>query len=259
MQQELLNTDFKLEEIVSKLLTYHVCIVPGFIAGQELGIFRQDFDDILNDTDVDVIEKPHQVTAYFSPGRLKAREVDGINLNLGGNELVEKYDSLEKLTKTPMFAEIVRGYFGDEEAVYPVRWQVLRSTGTPEVKNNAPYTLHFDRQRFLKFYTPLTDVSDGDGSLTFLFGEQHWQQGKSGRENERARVNDWPKINNSYEEQFDNENMTALELKAGDLVIFDSDVPHKQGEILSGKAREVIILESQTLLDYDDFKQARAI
>lgn len=97
--------------------------------------------------------------------------------------------------------------------------------------------MHFDEVPFLKFFLYLTDTEKGSGALEVIPGSHH--DNAENRESQMASGLDW----NQIETLVGDGKSPAIPIagKAGDLIIFTTDISHRAGLIpVGGGIREAL-------------------
>lgn len=101
-----------------------------------------------------------------------------------------------------------------------------------------PYKMHFDKERYLKFMIYLRDVYEGDGGVTFAKKEwntklqQELLQREVLQEENVVEVKDLSQI----------EEITGPK---GTAAIFDTNITHKAGQVLSQNKRLVLRIDTK--------------
>ena len=109
--------------------------------------------------------------------------------------------------------------------------------------------MHFDKLQRLKFFLYLTDVDKGDGPLSIAPGTQIAGRNFRLNNNQKNRFGrfygddgicpGWPEPQNHHPTfRYEPVDLTG---KAGTLIIFDSDVLHKGGEIKNVDSKRMVV------------------
>ncbi len=104
--------------------------------------------------------------------------------------------------------------------------------------------LHFDRNWFLKFFIYLTDIDKSCGAFTIC--PKSRQRGEELRNEAHKRSKNYHDVKNrielDYPELLETYPPEPIEAKAGTLLVFDTDIFHKGGQVEEGKERLIVRL-----------------
>ena len=133
----------------------------------------------------------------------------------------------------------IKEYF-DSEDVEISKIFLAESSSTGTEVDVLPYKMHFDKDRYLKFMIYLRDVGEGDGGITFA--KKEWNTSlqeellsrEALKEENVVEVDDLSKI----------EEMKGL---AGTCIVFDTNITHKAGQVLSKQKRLVLRIDTRAI------------
>jgi hypothetical protein len=204
--------------LVMKLLKqYGVIRVPGYYGGEDLQGLNAEFNRLLE------CKEPYLKRMDYSVG--KGSSVAGSALDK------TDYPYTWKTYHAPFMNEIVSEYF-ERTDVNPVLgiYFVLDVVGSAHHAQN----LHFDVERSLKYFIYLTDTSTQNGAFVCAPGSKTVSD--SIRKKYVGKIN-YDNRELSRDLPFTEEEMVAVEGSAGTLIVFDTDVFHKTGNVVSGERR----------------------
>ena len=152
---------------------------------------------------------------------------------------------IKKIPTLKDTAEDIRNKLQSESGLNNLKldkvWIALTEPSVAD-QTKGPYLTHFDKRRFLKGMVYLHDVEVDDGPIHF------------GEYEDSFRVDDVRRgLPENHQELGLNivgsDQLTAEPLpvvgKAGDLVLFDTNAPHKAGNVKKGHSREVVRFDFQ--------------
>lgn len=132
--------------------------------------------------------------------------------------------------KQEWMQEISDKFWGNRITLNPSLYVMHELPGTNHIAQN----LHFDVKKTLKFFLYLNDVKSTNGAFSCVPG--------SHKKTEEIRFQHGSKI--SYENRnltrqldFTNDQVIPIEGKAGDLIIFNTDVWHRAGLVKEGERK----------------------
>ena len=132
----------------------------------------------------------------------------------------------------------IKTYFDSEDS-YISKIFVQESSNTGEKVDVLPYKMHFDKTRYLKFMFYIRDVGPGDGAITFA--KREWNNKLQEELLKRQALKE-----ENVVEIHDKSQIEELQGSAGTLVIFDTNVTHKAGQVLTDNKRLIIRIDTTT-------------
>lgn len=129
--------------------------------------------------------------------------------------------------------ELVSGF---NDLKFKKLW-LVNSTANETNKNKLPYVLHIDKQRYFKAMVYLHNIENKNGPI--MFGEA-----KNKINIEKIRLNlphNYKKKKlNIIQSKHINKNLSSMTGKAGDVIFFDTNIPHKASIIKKGCYRKIL-------------------
>jgi len=101
-----------------------------------------------------------------------------------------------------------------------------------------PYKMHFDKTRYLKFMIYLKDVFAGDGGVTFAKAEWNTKLQKDLLMRESLKEENVVEVNNL-------DHIEEIMGPAGTAAVFDTNITHKAGQVLSNNKRLVLRIDTR--------------
>ncbi len=213
------------EALASRLDRYGIVAIPGYLAGAKLGAVRDECRRLAADRSPGIIERDY---------------------HCGESLLVDRslweyyrYPEISAMCDSHFMRDIATRFLGNRCAFNN---QFLL---TRETEAGVPITgLHFDRLHTLKFFIYLLDTTRANGAfecvpashkLTARIRAYHLRRG--------VRLLDLP----NFDVPSVLEAPTAIEGKAGTLLVFTTDLFHRGGVIQEGNERWVLRAHSRRL------------
>lgn len=227
------------DRILSCVKQHGVCVLPDYLSATELTPLRTEFDRIIaRDNTGDFRE--HACRGY----------IDALTAS---DEVLEAspFTAIRDLVTRPVFEAITEGFYGDDY-IYTQKTYIVQSTQTPDGADELPYCMHFDKLHMLKFFFLLGETDQECGPTWIVPGLQ--RDCYMARKDWKDRGGDVQKIENTLRGLDDR--AIPLTGRAGTLAVVDTDVPHKAGKVIGGKARKVIRIDT-TSPSYSGFEWKR--
>lgn len=212
------------DEIIETMRRYGISHVPGFISEQNLVQLNDEFLRVLTDKSSSILAQtghprnPEGRTARFTPWHQSA--------------LID-FPAITGLFLDEFMQEVANAYYYPHKV--DVNDEVFITHEKPAEQPILPW--HFDRVQSIKFWVYLTDTTVENGAFEYC-PSTHWEgHYRAGFHlSQGCAVEDIP---NDIDEELVR-NPVSLELKAGDLLIFDSDGFHRGGVVQPGYERRVL-------------------
>lgn len=144
-------------------------------------------------------------------------------------------EALNDIFLSEIFGKI-KSNFSINEYVLKKVWLVSSKTETIS-EGELPFVPHIDKQRYLKFMIYVTDVSEEDGPFSYCEEVSDTER----YESFRRRVFYTKKvIKKNQIKEFKLKSYNAVLGKKGDVIVFDTNIPHFAGAIPKDGERKVI-------------------
>lgn len=115
---------------------------------------------------------------------------------------------------------------------------LAESSNNGEKVDVLPYKMHFDKTRYLKFMIYLRNVSEGDGGVTFAKKEWNTKLQQELLEREALKEENVVEVN-------DLSQIEEITGSKGTAAIFDTNITHKAGQVLSQNKRLVLRIDTR--------------
>lgn len=212
------------KQIINTLRREGISHVPNFISESVLEKLNDEFSRILEEKSPAILAQtghprnPEGRTARFTPWHPEA---------------LKDFPEIAKLFRDDFMDEVANAYYSPHKV--DVNDEVFITHEKPAELPILPW--HFDRIQSIKFWFYLTDTTVENGAFEYCPGT-HWEgHYRAGFHMSQGRaVEDIP---NDIDEELVR-NPVSLELKAGDLLVFDSDGFHRGGFVQPGNERRVL-------------------
>ncbi len=211
--------------VLSNLQVHGIAHVPNFLQISIIEKLNREFKKILNASSSRAIlaqaghpMNPDGRTARFAPWHKDA---------------LTDFPEITKLFRNEFMKQVAETYYGPHEVDF--NDEVFATHEKPSETPILPW--HFDRMQSIKFWFYLTDTTKENGAFEYCPGT-HWEgHYRAGFHlSQGCGVEDIP---NDIDESLIR-NPVSLELKAGDLLIFDSDGFHRGGIVQPDQERRVL-------------------
>ncbi len=224
MSQFEFNAEKDIESVLHQLKKHGIACVPGYLANDMLVSLNDEFKDILT----------RKTPAILSQGKHPGNTDGRVSrMNPWHADAEHDFPNISKVFKDDFMREIANQYFSPH--AFDFNDEVFITHELPCETPSLPW--HFDRVQALKFWFNLTDTTARDGAFEYCPGT-HWEG--------RYRVGYYlsqgygiEDIPNDIDEDLIR-NPVTLELKAGDLLIFDADGFHRSSQVFEGGEQRVL-------------------
>lgn len=218
------NSERKSESVIAQLKKYGIACVPNYLTSETVEKLNSEFENILT-------RKSHSILSQAKhPGNTDGRVT---RFNPWHEDAVKDFPHIANIFNDEFMREIAQSYFAPH--LFDFNDEVFITHELPCVTPSLPW--HFDRVQALKFWFNLTNTTAKDGAFEYCPGT-HWEG--------RYRVGYYlsqgygiEDIPNDIDEEVIR-NPVTLELKAGDLLIFDPDGFHRSSRVLEGGEQRVL-------------------
>jgi hypothetical protein len=214
----------ELSEILNKLRVYGLCHIPSYLSQNQLDILNKEFENVLSSDSSSVYGKSahprneYGRTARFLPWHTSAKE---------------DFPLMASVFTSEFMSRVAKQYYQPQDV--DINDEVFITYEKASEKAILPW--HFDRVQSLKFWFNLTDTTAENGAFEYCPGT-HWE-GHYRAGFHLSQGVPVEKIPNDIDDDLIR-NPITIDLKAGDLLIFDPDGFHRGGFVLPGKERRVI-------------------
>jgi hypothetical protein len=170
--------------------------------------------------------------------RLRQKDVD-----------LKTHPNIKELFFKTQLKDLAKTYFQGEEFNFNQEIFITNEYSTKEGLARNGY-LHFDRLPTFKLFYYLYDTTVSQGAFTCipkshkmgrLLREKAWEESNNYEEVKNRIFIDYPEL--GYEEK----DCVPIEAPEGSLIIFNTDLFHKGGEVQEGKERLIIRAHSQLI------------
>ena len=197
--------------------------LPSILTNEEIVDLEKNCIKLLNESPEQYI---HTETDF----------VKVISINQDSVQDNEAFGFLNKFFKNQELIEFVKKYFETDE-INISKIFVAESSNSGEEVDVLPYKMHFDKTRYLKFMFYMRDIGPGDGAITFA--KKEWNSKLQSELLKRDALKEENVVDINDESQIE-----ELQGSAGTLVIFDTNVSHKAGQVLTDNKRLVIRVDT---------------
>ena len=115
---------------------------------------------------------------------------------------------------------------------------LAESSNNGEKVDVLPYKMHFDKTRYLKFMIYLRNVSEGDGGVTFAKKEWNTKLQQELLEREALKEENVVEVK-------DLSQIEEITGPRGTAAIFDTNITHKAGQVLTQNRRLVLRIDTR--------------
>lgn len=210
--------------IIEQLKKHGIAYVPNYLSGEAISKLNIEFDKIL-------VEKSNALLSQGGhPGNKDGRVS---RLNPWHPDAEKDFLNISSIFKDDLMRSVAEEYFAPN--AFDFNDEIFITHELPDIVPTLPW--HFDRVQSLKFWFNLTDTYAKDGAFEYCPGT-HWQgRYRAGYHlSQGSGIEDIP---NDIDENLIR-NPVTLELKAGDLLIFDADGFHRSSQVFEGGEQRVL-------------------
>jgi ectoine hydroxylase-related dioxygenase (phytanoyl-CoA dioxygenase family) len=227
------------EAILEKCNEYGVCVIDSFLDESTVSEIRSEISRMYD------VEGLSGVDYHSELEYIRNLTVDYDLLDTG------KFNAIDDLVSTPMLQNVTEAYYEEDNVQYPWNLWIANSKGTPnsptgDPSDGSPYAYHIDQKNKFKFFFYLTDVDIENGPTYFV--PEYVDEFKDHRLEllERNDGNrDFSNVIWYYHVSGEAESKgVPIVGDAGTLIIFDTDTPHRAGELKEGYEREILRIDT---------------
>jgi len=160
-----------------------------------------------------------------------------LSVNHDHSKKIKYFKYLNEIFNNTNILEFVNEYFETKDTEISKIF-LSESSNSGEKVDVLPYKMHFDKTRYLKFMIYLRDVFEGDGGVTFAKKEwntklqQDLLKREALQEENVVEVKDLSQV----------EEITGIR---GTAAIFDTNITHKAGQVLTQNRRLVLRIDTR--------------
>jgi ectoine hydroxylase-related dioxygenase (phytanoyl-CoA dioxygenase family) len=207
-------------DIVDTVRQAGLIIVREYLSANELSDLRREFQTIIetrHHLDFDVDERD-----YIT------------NVRMRKDDSAKAFPQIVRTFSNALMHEVASAYMGEDKGKLNDLIFVNEIKTTPPDLDVAPFVLHFDKLRVLKFFIYLDDTTASNGAM--------WVAPTSMIRNQRHRAR-IARLGGELSENRVSEleqEIFPIEAPAGSLIVFDTDMSHKAGAVNAGQVRRAM-------------------
>ena len=160
-----------------------------------------------------------------------------LSVNEEVSKKVRYFKYLNEIFTNSNISEFVNEYFKSNDTEVSKIF-LAESSNNGEKVDVLPYKMHFDKTRYLKFMIYLRDVYSGDGGITFAKKEWNTKLQQELLEREALQEENVVEVN-------DLSHIEEITGSKGTAAIFDTNITHKAGQVLSDNKRLVLRIDTR--------------
>ena len=160
-----------------------------------------------------------------------------LTVNEDLSKKVKYFKFLNEIFINNYITEFVGEYFKSNDTEISKIF-LAESSNNGEKVDVLPYKMHFDKTRYLKFMIYLRDVFEGDGGVTFA--KKEWNTKLQQELLEREALQE-----ENVVEVKDLSQIEEITGPKGTAAIFDTNITHKAGQVLTQNRRLVLRIDTR--------------
>ena len=160
-----------------------------------------------------------------------------LSINQDSSKKVRYFKFLNDIFLNENLKDFVDEYFETKETEVSKIF-LAESSNNGEKVDVLPYKMHFDKTRYLKFMIYLRNVSEGDGGVTFAKKEWNTKLQQELLEREALKEENVVEVK-------DLSQIEEITGSKGTAAIFDTNITHKAGQVLSQNKRLVLRIDTR--------------
>lgn len=214
-----------IDSIVRQLKRFGIALVPGFIDKEEIEGLNTEFFRALGSKNFASVNNrsQHPVNHQGKTARIETSH----------EKAMVEFPAITQVFGSDLMRQVAEAYYAPNK--YLFNESIFVTNEFESEMNILPW--HFDRIQSLKFWFNLTDTTRENGAFEYCPGT-HWE-GRYRAGYHMSQGCPVEEIPNDIDEDLIL-NPVCMELKAGDLLIFDADGFHRGGVVQPGKERRVL-------------------
>lgn len=197
-------------------------------------------DNFVSSSDAEILEK--KTLKAFKKSKkedfhLQTDFVKVLSINQDSSKKVRHFKFLNDIFLNQNLKDFVDEYFETKETEI-TKIFLAESSNNGEKVDVLPYKMHFDKTRYLKFMIYLRSVSEGDGGVTFA--KKEWNTKLQQELLEREALQE-----ENVVEVKDLSQIEEITGSRGTAAIFDTNITHKAGQVLTQNRRLVLRIDTR--------------
>ena len=160
-----------------------------------------------------------------------------LSVNQDLSKKVRHFKFLNDIFLNENLKDFVNEYFETKETEVSKIF-LAESANNGEEVDVLPYKMHFDKTRYLKFMIYLRNVSKGDGGVTFAKKEWNTKLQQELLEREALKEENVVEVK-------DLSQIEEITGSKGTAAIFDTNITHKAGQVLTQNKRLVLRIDTR--------------
>ena len=162
-----------------------------------------------------------------------------LSINQDNSKKVRYFKFLNDIFLNENLKDFVNEYFETKETEISKIF-LAESSNNGEKVDVLPYKMHFDKTRYLKFMIYLRNVSEGDGGVTFAKKEWNTKLQQDLLEREALKEENVVEVKDLLQ-------IEEITGPKGTAAIFDTNITHKAGQVLSQNKRLVLRIDTRLI------------
>jgi len=197
-------------------------------------------DNLVSKSDAEILEQ--KTLKAFKKAKkedfhIKTNFVKALSIDQFSAERVRHFKFLNEIFLNQNLKDFVDDYFQTKETEISKIF-LAESSNNGEKVDVLPYKMHFDKTRYLKFMIYLRDVFEGDGGVTFA--KKEWNTKIQQELLEREALQE-----ENVVEVKDLSQIEEITGSKGTGAIFDTNITHKAGQVLTDNKRLVLRIDTR--------------
>ena len=201
-------------------------------------------DNFVSSSDAEILEK--KTLKAFKKAKkedfhMQTDFVKVLSINQDSSKKVRYFKFLNDIFLNQNLKNFIDEYFETTETEISKIF-LAESSNNGEKVDVLPYKMHFDKTRYLKFMIYLRNVSEGDGGVTFAKKEWNTKLQQELLEREALKEENVVEVK-------DLSQIEEITGPRGTAAIFDTNITHKAGQVLTQNKRLVLRIDTRIKTD----------
>ena len=201
-------------------------------------------DNFVSSSDAEILEK--KTLKAFKKAKkedfhMQTDFVKVLSINQDSSKKVRYFKFLNDIFLNQNLKNFIDEYFETTETEISKIF-LAESSNNGEKVDVLPYKMHFDNTRYLKFMIYLRNVSQGDGGVTFAKKEWNTKLQQELLEREALKEENVVEVK-------DLSQIEEITGPRGTAAIFDTNITHKAGQVLTQNKRLVLRIDTRIKTD----------
>lgn len=201
-------------------------------------------DNFVSSSDAEILEKK-TLKAFKKTKKehfhIQTDFVKVLSINQNASKEVRYFKFLNDIFLNQNLKNFINEYFETNETEISKIF-LAESSNNGEKVDVLPYKMHFDKTRYLKFMIYLRSVSEGDGGVTFAKKEWNTKLQQELLEREALKEENVVEVR-------DLSQVEEITGPRGTAAIFDTNITHKAGQVLTKNKRLVLRIDTRIKTD----------